>query len=237
MTIAGLVPVSLVDYPGHVAVTLFTAGCDLRCPFCHNPDLVASRPQAPVAVADVLDLLRRRPAVTHVCVSGGEPTLHRDLPQLVDAVKSLGRKVKLDTCGSRPERLAQVLRAGLCDYVAMDIKTSWDRYLELGPVPGSTCARAAEWVRTLAPDYEFRTTVYPGVVDHAAVRSIAASIAGARRYALQQFVAGPRLLDAQAAAVAPYRAAVLEDWARELSPLFAEPVQVRNTGLGTAAPA
>ena len=230
MTIAGLVPVSLVDYPGHVAVTLFSAGCDLRCPFCHNPDLVTSRPRTPVAVADVLDLLRRRPAVTHVCVSGGEPTLHPDLPQLLGAIKDLGRSVKLDTCGSRPERLAQVLRAGLCDYVAMDIKTSWDRYPELGPIPGATCARSADLVRTLAPDYEFRTTVYPAVVDHAAVGSIATDIAGARRYALQQFVAGPRLLDAQAAATAPYPASTLDAWAREFSPLFSEPIQVRNTG-------
>ncbi len=230
MTIAGLVPVSLVDYPGHVAVTLFSAGCDLRCPYCHNPDLVTVRPQAPVDVADVLNLLRRRPAVTHVCVSGGEPTLHRDLPQLLAAIKDLGHSIKLDTCGSRPERLAQVLRAGLCDYVAMDIKTSWDRYLELGPVPGATCARSAELVQSLAPDYEFRTTAYPAAVDHAAVRKIAAGIAGARRYALQQFVAGRRLLDDRAAAVAPYPASMLEDWARELSPLFPEPVQVRNTG-------
>lgn len=232
MTFAGMVRASLVDYPGHVAVTVFAAGCNLRCPYCHNPALVTGRAAGPALGGDqVLAFLwRRRGALGHLCVSGGEPTLHRDLPPFLRAAKDMGYRVKLDTNGSEPERLEALLRERLCDYVAMDVKTRWHRYSELGGTgpPPEAYRRSAAVVRARAPDYEFRTTVVPGVVDRQDVLEIARDLAGARRYVLQQFVAGRRLLDPRWEGVRPYDAATLLRWAEEVSRYFAEPVAVRN---------
>jgi pyruvate formate lyase activating enzyme len=232
VTFAGIVPASLVDFPGHVAVTVFVAGCNLRCPYCHNPGLVTgARTGRPWAEGEVLELLRRRQGVlSHLCVSGGEPTLQPGLPAFLAAVRGLGVRVKLDTNGSAPARLEALLRAGLCDYVAMDVKTAWARYGELGGpgAPAAAYRRSAALVRALAPDYEFRTTVVPGLVGHAEVRAIARDLTGARRYVLQQFVARGPLLDPRWAGVAPYPPATLRQWAAEVSPCFQEPVVVRN---------
>ena len=234
MRFAGLVPASLVDYPGHVAVTLFTAGCPLRCPYCHNPELVVGPLSGrPLPADDVLAFLqRRRPLLSHLCVTGGEPTLHRDLPEFLAAVRHLGYAIKLDTNGGSPDALVGLLRAGLCDYVAMDVKTVWDRYPELGgAVDPAAHRRSALAIRALAPDYEFRTTVVPGLVGHDDVRTIATDLAGARRYALQQFDPARPLLDPDWKAVRPVPAAVLRAWADEVAPYFVEPVIVRNLGV------
>ena len=232
MTVAGMVPVSLVDYPGHVATTLFLAGCNLRCPYCHNPGLVVGPPAGPPLAEDrVLEFLRaRRGQLGHVCVTGGEPTQHPGLARLLAACKELGYRVKLDTNGSHPERLGVLLRKGLVDYVAMDVKTSWSRYGELGgdPVPADVLRASVALIQADAPDHEFRTTVVPGLVDHADILAIATGLRGARRYALQQFVVQGPLLDPGWATVVPYPAATLRGWAAEAAAATGVPVEVRN---------
>ena len=192
MEISGLQKTTLLDYPGRVACTVFLAGCNLRCPFCHNASLVLPEAfSAPQISEDALFsfLQKRRGKLDGVCVTGGEPTLQRDLPELLRNIRSLGFLTKLDTNGSHPRVLRGLLEEGLLDYVAMDIKNCPDRYCET--CGGVDCLAAVEESVTLLKqstlDYEFRTTVsHPlhRVEDFAA---IGAWLQGARHYYLQQF--------------------------------------------------
>lgn len=235
---AGVVPLSLVDVPGHPAVTLFTPGCNLRCPYCHNPELVVGRPRAGLlAWPDVLQwLARRKRWLDWVCVSGGEPTLQPDLEEGLRQLRALGYRIKLDSNGSRPDRLEAILRQGLVDYLAMDAKTIWERYPELGG-DGTAVARSAAAVRRWAADYEFRTTVVPPFVDEAVLLALAERLAGSRRWVLQQFIPAPTLLDPAWSTRQPYPDAQLLRWAEALAPIFGAPVAVRNlTGGTTASP-
>ena len=192
MDIQGLQKMTLLDYPGRVACTVFLGGCDLRCPFCHNGGLVLGPMPAELDSEDLLAFLKkRRGLLDGVCVTGGEPLLRPDLPELLSQIKELGFPVKLDTNGGRPAQLRALAEAGLVDYVAMDVKNSPARYaetvglpqLDLGPVRES-----AAWLMEGAVDYEFRTTVVRQF--HAAedFQAIADWLQGARRYFLQSFV-------------------------------------------------
>ncbi len=227
---AGTVPASLVDFPGHVATTLFTQGCNLRCGYCHNPMLVEGPPpERPLSADDAIALLeRRRRLVRHVCLTGGEPTLHPGLIAFLAALKERGFGVKLDTNGGRPDVIAEVLRQGICDYIAMDLKTAWHRYQEIGAKDPAPFRQTAEMIRSEAPNYEFRTTVAPGLVEEADVFTIAESIRGARRYTLQQFSARGRMLAPAWSGIQPHPADRLRAWAEAMEGWFQEPVQVRS---------
>jgi pyruvate formate lyase activating enzyme len=200
--VAAFVPLSLSDHDGHVAAVVFVPGCNFRCPFCHNPDLVlperaAGGPRVPVD--EVLDELRdRRDFLDSVVVSGGEPTLQPGLQEFLASVRAMGLRVKLDTNGSRPDVLRPLFEGNLVDYVAMDIKAPPARYAEFAGVPVDL-ARIEEsirLIRSMAPDYEFRTTVAPGLVAED-LRAVADWISGAKRYILQPFSVPPEkgLLD------------------------------------------
>jgi len=184
-------PLSLVDYPGRPATVLFVAGCNFRCPFCHNPELVipvaCGRP--PRAWSELLASLRRsRWLIDSVVVTGGEPLLQPQLPRALRALRAQGLRVKLDTNGSRPDLLAPLLEEGLLDYVAMDVKAPLARYDELAGVRVDTAAieRSIRLLRRFAPDYEFRTTVAPTLA-FAELLRIAWCVSGARRFVLQPF--------------------------------------------------
>ena len=200
MDIQGLQKMTLLDYPGKVACTVFLGGCDLRCPFCHNSGLVAGPMPAELDDGALLAFLdKRRGLLDGVCVTGGEPLLRPELPQLLSRIKELGYPVKLDTNGGRPERLRALLEAGLVDYVAMDIKNSPERYGETAGVPGLDLAPFRESVSLLlwgTVDYEFRTTVVREFHDADSFRAIGPWIAGARRYFLQSFVDRDSVLQA-----------------------------------------
>ena len=163
MDIQGLQKMTLLDYPGRVACTVFLGGCDLRCPFCHNGGLVLGPMPAELDSEELLAFLRkRRGLLDGVCVTGGEPLLRPDLPELLSQIKELGYPVKLDTNGGRPAQLRALAEAGLVDYVAMDVKNSPGRYGETAGVPGLDLAPFRESVSFLLQgtvDYEFRTTV------------------------------------------------------------------------------
>ena len=191
MNIHGLQKMTLLDFPCAVAVTVFLGGCDLRCPYCHNAELLDGSFPPLMDDAALLAFLRKRQGLLDgVCVTGGEPLLAPELPVLLRNIRALGYRIKLDTNGSHPERLKAILDEGLADYVAMDIKNSPARY-------GMTVGRenfdvtpVKESVRLLmagGTDYEFRTTVVAQLHDEAAFRAIADWIAGARRYYLQPF--------------------------------------------------
>ena len=191
MLIHGLQKLTLLDDPGHTACTVFLGQCDWRCPFCHNAELLVPDAPALMDEAELLAFLKKRQGLLEsVVFSGGEPLLHRDLPALMEKVRALGYRLKLDTNGAHPERLREILQAGLADYVAMDIKNSPARYAETCGAAAVDLDRISRSVSLLmheAPDYEFRTTVVAELHDAASFAAIGAWIRGARRYFLQPF--------------------------------------------------
>ena len=191
MKIHGLQKMTLLDFPGRVACTVFLGGCDFRCPYCHNFELVdGSAPPVMDDAALFAFLEKRRGLLDGVAITGGEPTLYPGLADLMRAIRDRGFAVKLDTNGAHPERLGAILREGLADYVAMDIKNSPEKYaatvgreaLDLAPIRESARLLMAGGV-----DYEFRTTVVQEFHEAADIEAIGRWIAGARRYFLQAF--------------------------------------------------
>jgi pyruvate formate lyase activating enzyme len=194
MNIGGLQKHSLIDYPGKISCVLFLAGCNFACPYCHNPQLTGAPRRRPetIPAEDVFDFLaQRRGWLEGVVVSGGEPTLHADLPDLCRGIKDLGYPIKLDTNGSRPQMLRTLLAAGLVDYLAMDIKTEPHRYAEgLAPFCDKTDLLASlQIIMDSGVAYEFRTTCVRPLVTPDTIRHIARLISGSRQYALQPFKA------------------------------------------------
>lgn len=199
MRIQGLQKLTLLDYPGKMACTIFLDGCNFRCPFCQNGDLALSQQEdAAVSADELLAFLRKRAGLLDgVCVTGGEPLLSTGLDGLIYQIKQLGYLVKLDTNGSLPAQLKKLVGDGLVDYVAMDIKNSKQRYAETAGIPGLNLSRIEESVEFLlsgAVDYEFRTTVVREFHCSADFDAIGAWIRGARRYFLQAFVDSDRVL-------------------------------------------
>lgn len=192
MLISGLQKLTLLDYPGRVACTVFTGGCNFRCPFCHNATLVLpeelSRDNQEEAV---LAFLKKRVGVLDgVAVTGGEPLLHPDLPAFLEKIRALGYAIKLDTNGSFPDRLEAVVKAGLVDRVAMDAKNSPTLYAETAGIDKldfSAIERSRDLLLRGAVEYEFRTTVVRGLHTKESLLETARWIAGAKEYYLQQF--------------------------------------------------
>lgn len=193
MNISAIQKTTLLDYPGRIACTVFLPGCNLRCPFCHNAGLVLPEQiQAPrVSQEDFLSFLdRRKGKLDGVCITGGEPTLYDDLPELMEEIHHRGFLVKLDTNGTNPQMLQRVIEEGLADYVAMDIKNSPPRYKETcgGVDMLARIQESAAILLSQAADYEFRTTVFHPLHTPDAMREIGQWLLGAKRYYLQCFV-------------------------------------------------
>ncbi len=193
MEIMGLQKMTLLDYPGLVACTVFLGGCNLRCPFCHNASLVLpQRKGAPLMTQEELvEFLKSRTGkLDGVCVTGGEPTLYRDLPELLRQIRQLGFRVKLDTNGTRPEVLKSLMQEGLLDYVAMDIKNSPARYAETcGGIEVLDAVReSAALLMNGTVDYEFRTTAAYPLHLPKDMEDIGKWLEGAKKYFIQGFV-------------------------------------------------
>lgn len=191
MKIYGLQKMTLLDYPGKVACTVFLGGCDYRCPFCHNYELAIGQAPAAMEEAELLSFLqKRRGLLDGVAITGGEPCLHRDLPDFMRRVRDLGFGVKLDTNGAHPELLEAILDEGLADYVAMDVKNSPEKYAVtagVGRVDLDAVDRSMRLLMDKAADYEFRTTLVDELHAASDIEAIGAWIRGARRYFLQVF--------------------------------------------------
>ena len=193
MQISGLQKLTLLDDPGHVACTVFTGGCNFRCPFCHNAPLVLpERMQGdPDGEATVLAFLKKRQGILDgVAITGGEPLLQRDMADFLRKIRDLGYAVKLDTNGSFPERLMALVEEGLVDRVAVDIKNSPALYAKTVGVPGfdlSPVERTKNYLLSGKVDYEFRTTVVRGLHTRESLVEAARWIEGAKEYYLQQF--------------------------------------------------
>lgn len=194
MLLGGFQKMTLIDYPGKIAATVFTAGCNFRCPFCHNPELVVIDPgDVPVFREQekrFFDFLEgRKGLLDGVCITGGEPTVQPDIVPFMRRLRDMGFLVKLDSNGTRPEILREVFREGLADYVAMDIKNGADRYAETvgTAVDMEKIRESIGLIMGSGVGYEFRTTVVPGIHTEDDAEGIAALISGAKRYYLQVF--------------------------------------------------
>jgi pyruvate formate lyase activating enzyme len=218
LEIKGIIPTTMLDWEGKLATTLFVGGCNFRCPWCQNPDLVL-RPQEMATVGwehIKKHLQAKRDWLDGVVVTGGEPTIHGWLPEALGRIKSLGYPVKLDTNGSQPGALRILMQRHLVDCVAMDIKTSFAKYAEACGVWVDTNAirESINLILDSGIDHEFRTTVVPGYVEEADILEIAGYIPGAKRYLLQQF-SPKKTLAAEMSKVHPYDGRFLQAMASQ----------------------
>ncbi|MDD4351467.1 MAG: anaerobic ribonucleoside-triphosphate reductase activating protein [Candidatus Gracilibacteria bacterium] len=198
MILKGLQKTTLIDFPGHVACTVFTQNCNFRCHFCHNPELAFPNNPAPdYAVEDFFEFLQSRKGLLEgVCITGGEPTLYADLPEFIERIKKLGFKVKLDSNGTNPEMLKSLLESKLVDYVAMDIKNSAEKYAETVGLTKLDLDKIKESIALLKESnipYEFRTTIVPGLHTVESLRGVGELIKGAPSFTLQNFRKGKTL--------------------------------------------
>lgn len=189
MKISGLMKLTLLDFPGHVACTVFLAGCNFRCPFCHNGSLVRGG-DIEISREELLSFLKKRQGVLDgVCITGGEPLMNKDVAELIKEIKSLGYLVKLDTNGSYPEKLAELLSAELVDYVAMDVKSSKKRYAKAcgTDVDTEKIQKSIEILKSSGIEHEFRTTVVKGIHTADDIAECAALIGADENYFLQSY--------------------------------------------------
>lgn len=191
MLIAGFQPLSLLDYPGKSCSIVFTQGCAFRCPYCHNPELIPTKaPVSEIAEEHVLKYLEdHRKMLDGVCITGGEPTLQTDLPSFIRRIKALGLLVKLDTNGIHPNMVKGLVADGLVDYVAMDLKHTWEKYQDIIRAGGTktveNCRETFTIIQESGVDHEFRTTVCPGVHAETDFFEMAGYLKEGERYFIQ----------------------------------------------------
>lgn len=199
MIIKGFQKLTLLDFPGKTACTVFTAGCNLRCPFCHNALLVTEKNDAFFSEDEIFEHLeKRKKVIDGVAVTGGEPLLQKDIERFLYEIKEKGFLVKLDTNGCYPEKLDGILQLGLADYVAMDIKNSPEKYAVTVGVDGFDIAPVEESIKLLQNsnvEYEFRTTVTADFHTVESIEKAAEWIKGTEKYFLQNFVDSGNLID------------------------------------------
>ena len=216
MKLGGLQKMTLLDFPGRVACTVFTVGCNFRCPFCHNSSLVVGPEVPQLPQDDFFAFLKKRQGLLDgVAITGGEPLLHPDMPEFLEKIRALGYAVKLDTNGAFPDRLQKILEAGLADYVAMDVKNSKEKYELTAGVAGilPRVEKSMALLREGKIPFAFRTTLVDELHEPADFAAIGQWIAGTERYFIQGFVDSGDILaggDAYHAASPEKAAACLE---------------------------
>lgn len=199
MQIGGLIKLSLVDYPGKTAAVIFAQGCNFRCPYCYNKELVIpSCFQAVIPEEEVISFLaKRKDVLGGVVITGGEPTLQKDLLEFLRRVQHLGYPVKLDTNGSRPDILKEVIKENLVDFIAMDVKAPLNSYQKLAGVPIAAhfIQESILIIKSSGIKHQFRTTVVKSLLSDGDFSQLAHLVKGAQRYVLQNFSARECVLD------------------------------------------
>lgn len=199
MQIHGLNKTTLLDYPGIVASTVFTGSCNFRCPYCQNADLVLDPMSQPlISEEEVLSHIKKRKGIIKgVCITGGEPTLQKDLRDFIVKLKELDVQVKLDTNGYRPNVTRELIEEGLIDYVAMDIKSSPEGYSDVAgiKIDTSIIKESVDLIMTSGIDYEFRTTVIREFHNEETLKAIGEFIRGAKKYFLQGYIDSERVIE------------------------------------------
>lgn len=220
MVRVGLQKTTLIDFPGEVAATVFTPGCNLRCPYCHNPDLISPPfPNDLISLGELDDFLEKRASVLGgVCITGGEPLLHEEIKVLIGMIRSHNLKIKIDTNGTFPKKLPLMTEEKTrVDYIAMDIKTSIGKYGLVLNREDPHSRRGFEqsvlgsiaWIKASGIDYEFRTTYVPGIVGLEDLKNLLPILKGARRYIITNFRPGVTL-DPEFTDKHPYSDEVME---------------------------
>ncbi|MCF0113944.1 MAG: anaerobic ribonucleoside-triphosphate reductase activating protein [Erysipelotrichaceae bacterium] len=226
MKIQGLQKLTLLDFPGKTACTVFLGGCDFRCPFCHNSDILTMDAEALLDENELFEFLKKRKNLLEgVAITGGEPLLRRDIEVLLRGIKEMGYLVKLDTNGNHPDVLKRIVEEGLVDYVAMDIKNSPERYAEtigLEKFDLSKVEESKNFLLSGKVDYEFRTTTVKEFHDADSFKAIAKWIEGAQNYYLQTFVDRDKVMFAGLSA---YSKEEMEGFEAIVKPF------VKNTGI------
>jgi len=230
MKIAGLQKTSLIDYPGKVSAIIFTQGCPFRCGYCYNPGLLPLNSDDLFNTEEVLKFLERRSDVLDALViTGGEPTLQKDLPQFIKKVKDLNYLVKLDSNGTNPEMLKYLIKEKLIDYFAMDIKAPVKKYRQVVNVDidPKIIKKSIRVIKNSDVDYEFRSTVLPALHSETDIIDMAKSIKGAKKYYLQKFLpSGGKLQDPSLAGERPFDDEKIKELAGKCKK-FVENCQVR----------
>lgn len=201
MIIAGLQRISLIDYPNQISATIFVFGCNFRCGYCHNPELVdiKLKPEE-ISQKEIFNFLdARQDKLEGITITGGEPTLYDDLPVFLKQIKNKGFLIKLDTNGTNPEMLQQLINRELVDYLAMDIKASSERYSEVVGVEVDleNIKKSIRIIMSSGLDYEFRSTIVPGRHTKEDIQKMAQLVQGANNYYLQNFVYQGKILDSK----------------------------------------
>lgn len=192
MNICGYQKTTLLDYPGHVAATFFTGGCNFRCPFCHNSDLITYPSSTDnISEEEIFTFLKKRKNIlSGICITGGEPTLQPDLAEFIEKVRSYGYKIKLDTNGYRPEVIADLLEKNLLDYIAMDIKAGYSNYVTVSGISNLIIKKIEDSVSIIENSgipYEFRTTVVKELHNETDFQEIADMLSPKSPYFIQSF--------------------------------------------------
>ena len=231
MNIRGIYKTSLIDFPGKISTVLFSGGCNLRCRFCHNPDLACNWQNLEYSSnEEALDLItKRKRVIDGVTISGGEPTLSRNIDSFIERIKAMNLAVKLDSNGLRPDVVSRLVAKKLVDYVAVDIKTSPKKYRSLtdSTADFGTIVECIEILKLSGIDYEVRTTCVPGYVTLEDLAGIRDAIGRVRAYHLQQFRRDAHLLDPLWETITPYPRETLIAF-REFVLTFADRCELRG---------
>ena len=222
MNIGGLQKTSLLDYPDTISAIIWTAGCNFRCPFCYNKDLVLGNVEN-ISEKDIFSFLEKRKGLLEgLVISGGEPLMQKDIVQFIEKVKKLGYKIKIDTNGMFPEKLKELIDKKLVDYIAMDIKAPIDKYDQLSGVKTDIkkIEKSIEIIRNSSVDYEFKTTFAPGLLTKDDIISIGKLLEGSKKYYLQQFKGDVPLISSKLENANPYLKEDLFDTLEKIKPYF-----------------
>lgn len=221
MKIGGLQRLSLIDYPGKIAATVFLIGCNFRCPYCQNPELVEPeriKKQLTIKETDFFKFLNEtKDFLDGVCITGGEPTMHKNLFNFIKKIKQRGFLVKLDTNGSNPEMLKKLLDTNLLDFISMDIKAGPSGYSKAAgkKIDLEKIKESIDLIKNSGVDYEFRITVVPGLVKKKDIEEIGKWLKGIKKFALQQF-RNQKVLDKSFEKIKPYSDEIIKDFQKIL---------------------
>jgi len=226
MKLGGFQKVSLIDYPGKVASVIFLSGCNFSCPWCHSPHLALNKEREEVSLDVFFSFLKKRKDVIDgVVVCGGEPTIHQDLVEFISKIKDFNLLVKVDTNGSNPEMIKELINRKLIDYIAMDIKAplNQEKYnISSGSVVDiKKIKESIDLIKSSGIDYEFRTTVVPSIHTRKDIEQIAKDIGSAKRFSLQSFRPGGNI-NPQMEDIKPYSLEFIEEMAKSISGFFEE---------------
>jgi len=239
MLIGGLQKTSLIDYPDKICAVIFTLGCNFKCKFCYNPELVLPNTQQSIIKEEVFFkfLDKRKKIIDGVCITGGEPTLHKDLPKFLAKIKRMKFLIKLDTNGTNPEMLEKLIKKKLVSYIAMDIKAPLElnsQFLKskyekaIGvKVDLKKIKKSIKIIKDSGIDYEFRTTVVPNLHTENDIIFIAKQIKGTKKFFLQQFVPNKKMIDEKYKKIKPYSKEVLEKM-REKIKKYIKKIKIRE---------